>query len=861
MQTTIPEIIKNISWGTHICIFYKTKDDLINTLIPYFKIGLENNEFCMWITSHPLHKDEAEQILQRKIKDFDTYINTGQIEILDYSQWYTKSGRFNADTILKGWIEKEQQALQRGFRGLRLSGNTFWLKENEWQKFTEYEETVNNVIDKYKITAICTYSLDKCSINEIIDVTKNHQISFIHKDQKWKIIKTDNYTEIKEKELLQDEISANVTEGIVLIRASDSIIIYTNPQFEKMFGYDNSELLNKHISIINAPKNNKTAAEIHEEIVSELNKNKRWSGEIESIKKDGTLIWTNISISTFESSLYGKVWVAIQKDITECKKHIEQIKTNTAQINLLFENAKDGIVAINRDGTFSFFNTAAAKNLGYTEEEFQKLTITDMEAKETREEFKQHYNDAIQGKRSKFQTLHKQKDGSIRNVEVAVNLLKQNNEIIAWCFWRDITELKNTLNALKESERKFKQLAENLHDVFWIREDDKITYVSPAYEEIWQQSCKSLYEKSNSYLDNIHPEDKDQLIKTITSHMHDKTPLEEEYRLIMPNGTIKWVKSRSFHAKGNEGKIRTVGTTQDITDRKKTEEELRKYRSHLERMVEERTAQLEIANEQLRLDIIKQEKTEKALKNAYEELKTTQQQLIQSSKMIALGQLAAGISHELNQPLTGIKGFAQACLLNIDKHDSTYEDLTKIIEQANRMNEIIKHVRMFARKPNFELTELNINSAIENILIFLRKNLKVHDIHLKTSLSKSLPKIYGNLNQLQQVFINLLNNAKDAIENHSTPPHKRKIIIKTSERRTTKSVGIIIQDTGTGIPQEIVENIFNPFFTTKSPDKGMGLGLSIVYRIIENHKGTITVKSVINKGTKFKIILPAVITT
>lgn len=255
-------------------------------------------------------------------------------------------------------------------------------------------------------------------------------------------------------------------------------------------------------------------------------------------------------------------------------------------------------------------------------------------------------------------------------------------------------------------------------------------------------------------------------------------------------------------------------------------------------------------------DITERRKTEEKLQDAYRELKNTQEQLIQSGKMSAMGQLAAGISHELNQPLTGIKGFAQAALLDLDGNNLLREDLEKIIEQADRMDKIIRNIRFFARKSEFILKDLDINQPIEGALMLLSEQLKVHNIQVDKSLANSLPRIYADPNQLQQVFLNLIANARDAIDSLKRP-ESGKITIKSLLSEDKKHIEVILEDNGGGISKKDLGHIFDPFFTTKSPDGGMGLGLSIVYRIIENHKGVIEVESEKGKGSKFKIRLPA----
>ena len=184
------DIIGDVPWGTHLCQFYETREDLVDILVPYFKAGLENNEFCMWITSEPLKVEDAKAALKKVVKNLDNFIKKGQIEILDYSQWYTKSGRFEAERVLQGWVVKEEQAVKRGFDGLRLTGNTFWLEKKDWRAFADYEVTVNGIIGQHRMLAICTYSLDKCGASEVIDVVSNHEYALIKRGGKWEIIES-----------------------------------------------------------------------------------------------------------------------------------------------------------------------------------------------------------------------------------------------------------------------------------------------------------------------------------------------------------------------------------------------------------------------------------------------------------------------------------------------------------------------------------------------------------------------------------------------------------------------------------------------------------------------------------------------
>jgi PAS domain S-box-containing protein len=186
-------ILGDVAWGTHFCQFYQNKKDLLDILVPYFKAGLESNEFCMWICSEPLGVGEATQAIKKAVPNFGARLNKGQIEILSHAEWYLRRGMFSSKRVLTGWIDKLNAALAAGFYGLRLSGNTFWLEKKDWRRFTDYEEEVNRVISQYPMIALCTYSLDRCGIQEVIDVINNHQLTLIRRSGKWTVIESSGF--------------------------------------------------------------------------------------------------------------------------------------------------------------------------------------------------------------------------------------------------------------------------------------------------------------------------------------------------------------------------------------------------------------------------------------------------------------------------------------------------------------------------------------------------------------------------------------------------------------------------------------------------------------------------------------------
>jgi signal transduction histidine kinase len=270
-----------------------------------------------------------------------------------------------------------------------------------------------------------------------------------------------------------------------------------------------------------------------------------------------------------------------------------------------------------------------------------------------------------------------------------------------------------------------------------------------------------------------------------------------------------------------------------VVDLRRYHEEVENYSRTLEEKVRERTADLEETNKTLR---------------------ETQAQLIQASKMAAMGQFGAGVAHELNQPLAGISGYTDLLLLKMEKETAEWRYAKKIEDQCVRMTKIVNNLRTFARQSKFEYAETDVNQPIDDALMLLGEQLRSHNIKVKRDLACNLPKVLADANQLEQVFLNLISNAKDAID----PQGSGTIGIMSRQSDKPDFVEVLVIDSGIGMDSSTVSDIFNPFFTTKDVGKGTGLGLSISLGIIEDHGGRIEVHSVKDIGTAFRISLPVI---
>ncbi|HEX3043520.1 MAG TPA: ATP-binding protein [Bacillota bacterium] len=242
------------------------------------------------------------------------------------------------------------------------------------------------------------------------------------------------------------------------------------------------------------------------------------------------------------------------------------------------------------------------------------------------------------------------------------------------------------------------------------------------------------------------------------------------------------------------------------------------------------------------------EERARELQAAYDKLKTIQAQLIQSEKMAAVGQLAGGMAHEINNPLGVILGFAQSITKRIPEADPLYRPLKSIEREAVRCKKLVGDLLTFSRAGKTQAEIIDINATIDETLSLIEAQTKVKDIEIIKDYTTAMPQITANKNQMQQVIMNLCNNAIDAMPNGGC--------LTICTRNNETQIQITISDTGHGMTEDVKNHLFEPFFTTKEIGKGTGLGLSLCYEIIRNHHGIIEVESEVGKGSAFKLKLP-----
>ncbi|HYD42559.1 MAG TPA: MEDS domain-containing protein [Anaeromyxobacter sp.] len=218
---TVDAFVQDLRWGTHLCHFYGSRDDLVDTLVPYFAQGLRANEKCLWVTAEPLRAADAATALSAAVPDLAARRARGQVEILDHSEWYQRGGATNTAGALSGWVEREERALAEGWAGLRLTGNTAFLQRHEWSGFLDYEAQVSGTFAPRRIVGLCSYPLHRCGAAEVLDVVRTHDYALSRREGAWEVVESAS-ARVARSELarVNTQLEARVAERTAALEAA-----------------------------------------------------------------------------------------------------------------------------------------------------------------------------------------------------------------------------------------------------------------------------------------------------------------------------------------------------------------------------------------------------------------------------------------------------------------------------------------------------------------------------------------------------------------------------------------------------------------------------------------------------------------
>jgi PAS domain S-box-containing protein len=539
--------------------------------------------------------------------------------------------------------------------------------------------------------------------------------------------------------------------------------------------------------------------------------------EFRIIRGDGQTRWVSHSCwSVYSKGVYAGRRGS-QRDITERKESEKALEEESTRRRILFEQSPDGIVIIHpQTAGFVDFNRTAHEMLGYSREEFAKLTIFDLEAVETVEETKARIAEVVQEGRVDFETLHRTKQGDTRNVHVTAQLTDVMGASVYHCIWRDITDRKHAEAEIRDSEERNRKLVEASADAILVRSEQIINYANPAAVKLFRaESEKDLIGKS--YLDLIHPDDRSLSAERVRRNIEEGwIAPPREHRILALDGQVVEVESTGVPVR-YKGGYQTFGVFRDITERKK----------------------------------------------AYEEKAKLESQLQQAQKMESLGTLAGGIAHDFNNILGVIIGCSEMLEISNAVEVSSQGTLKSILTASTRAKELVRQILAFSRHAKQEKILLNLKPVIRETFDFLRASIPAA-IRLRQQIDPTVDTVIADPTQMQQILMNLCTNAVHAMEKTggvldvglSNVTLASDDVKSFPDLDAGEYVRLSVTDTGHGIAPGDMQKIFDPYFTTKELGKGTGLGLSVVHGIVKAHGGTIKVYSELGKGASFQVFLP-----
>jgi PAS domain S-box-containing protein len=519
--------------------------------------------------------------------------------------------------------------------------------------------------------------------------------------------------------------------------------------------------------------------------------------------------------------------VGVDLDITDRKRAEMELRQQKEILQTIFDHLPVMVGLYSATGEILIINRELERVIGWSQEEYQTVDVL-RECYPDPADYQQVRNQIITADSLWHDFQLRTRDGRILDTSWAQIRLSDGCSI---GIGQDITERKQAERALQDSETRFRQLAENIQEVFWMTDVDftQTLYVSPIYEAVWKRTCASLYADPASFLEAIHPDDRDRVLAIIHNQRHQGW--EQEYRIIQPDGTVRWISEQAFPVTEPTGEIhRVVGICHDISDRKRAELEIRQLNEALEQqnqnlevLVEQRTA--ELTQRTIQLEASNQE----------------------------LESFSYSVSHDLRAPLRHINGFVNALQQHLQDHqalsDPKVVHYLQVIESSSqKMALLIDGLLTLSRIGRKAMTSelVSLRALVEEAIDLTRSSLGTTN-PLEFVIGE-LPTVQGDTTLLQQVFSNLINNAVKFSRNHPAP----RIEIGSLPDGT-----LFVKDNGVGFQMEYADKVFNAFqrLHSQAAFEGSGIGLAIVQRIIHRHGGAIWVESQPDQGATFYFTL------
>jgi PAS domain S-box-containing protein len=580
----------------------------------------------------------------------------------------------------------------------------------------------------------------------------------------------------KQKEVFQ-KIFENIPV-LIAFRWKDRELQLVNPEWERTTGWKLEEIREQNLDIFAELFPDPHYRQVIRDLIAASTG--QWN-DIQLTARDGRVIDL---ASTFVHLSDGST-LFIGRDVTE-RKRAEQ---SLLLFRMLIDQSNDAIEVIDPETLrFIDINGRACLDLGYSREELLSLSVYDVDPFIDELMLPRVAGKLENSGSAVFESFHRRKDGSTFPVEVSIKQVRLDR-VYRVSVVRDITERKRAEAELRESEARFRLVADSAPVMIWMSGTDRLcTYFNKPWLDFTGRSIDR--ELGNGWAERVDPEDLQRCLDTYIQAFDRREAFRMEYRLRRHDGEFRWVLDIGAPRFNPDGSFAGyIGSCIDVTEQRRSDEQLLQVQEDLARV----------------------------------------------TRVVAMGELAAAIAHEVNQPLTAIVTNANFCLRRLDgatsKPDELRAAITAIASDGTRASGVISRIRSLLKKGAPDRAELDINEIIQDVSTLLRHEFTRSRVSLRTELASDLPRVPGDPVQLQQVLINLIMNAIEATS--SSTNGRRTILIRSA--KNPDGVLVQVQDSGPGIAPELADRIFEPFFTTKA--EGIGMGLSISHSIVESHGG------------------------
>lgn len=605
-------------------------------------------------------------------------------------------------------------------------------------------------------------------------------------------------------------LAVEQSPAAVFMTDLDGTIRYVNRTFSLVSGFEPAEAIGRTPRILSSGN---TPSETFRSMWETILGGCTWSGEVWNRRKNGERYLDAVRVSPIRDA-HGTIThlLAIQEDITERHRQQDAVRRSEERFRKMVEHASDVIMLLRSDGRITYCTQSLRPTLGYEAGQLVGHEVLDLihpdDCPAAARMLSEVMRDTIQTQRGEVRVRHR--EGRWRDLDViVVNQLDDPAIGALIVTFRDVTDSRMAASALRESEARFRQMAEHIKEAFFIVESPsgKTLYVSPTYAEIWGREPSD--EEPDLWLQSVHVDDFS-LVLANRAKLLSGEPVTSQFRIVRPDLTERWVRSRVFPVQNEAGTVyRLVGVAEDIT-----------------------------------------------------ELRRAEEQFAQAQRLEAVGRLAGGVAHDFNNLLTVVQLEAELLQRESLLDDQTIKGLEEILKAANRAATLTRQLLTFSRRQPFEPTVFHINEVVTETTRMLER-LVGENVRMVCDLASGNALIRADRGQMEQVLTNLVVNARDAMPRGGTLRIETRNVelaeddaVRISDIAPGPYVQLSVSDTGIGMSAAVKARAIEPFFTTKEATKGTGLGLATSYGIVRASGGQLTLESDVEVGTTVRVFLP-----